>query len=118
MARIEKFEDIKSYQIAFEICLKVHKLTKSKDFDYSLRDQIRRSAVSVISNIAEGFERQSNNEFKKFLFYSKGSVGELRAQLSLAFELELIREEEYKQLYKDCMEVSKLLGGFIRFLDK
>lgn len=118
MAKIERFEDIKSYQIAFQICLKVHKLTNSKTFDYSLKDQIRRSAVSVISNIAEGFERQSNNEFKKFLYYSKGSIGELRAQLSLAKELDLLEEVEYSQLYKDCMEVSRLLSGFIKFLEK
>lgn len=118
MASINSFEDIKSYQIAFELSLKVYKLTKRKEFDYGLKDQLRRASVSVFSNIAEGFERQSNKEFVKFLYYSKGSVAELRAQLKLSWKLELITELEYNQLYKDCLEVSKLISGFIKFLEK
>ncbi len=85
--------------------------------DYSLKDQIRRSAISIISNIAEGFERGSNKDFVKFLFISKASCGEARAQLTIAFDQKYIEESDYSFLVNKCMELSKKISSFIKYLE-
>lgn len=91
--KIEKFEDLKIWQEGVTNAVEVYSLFKScKDFGF--RDQIQRSAVSVPSNIAEGFDRQSNNEFIRFLKIAKGSCAELRAQLIIASKIELIKYDE------------------------
>jgi four helix bundle protein len=84
--RIEKFEDLRIWQDARELSKNIYKITLEPKFkDSPLQDQIRRSAVSVVSNIAEGFERGLNKEFIQFLYVAKGSVAELRTQLYLAY---------------------------------
>jgi len=75
--RIERFEDIIAWQKAKELAVKIYRLFETSK-DYSFKDQIQRASVSVMNNIAEGFERKTNNEFKQFLFIAKGSCGEVR----------------------------------------
>lgn len=87
--KFDRFEDIIAWQKAKELTIQVYQLFEnSKDFGF--KDQIQRASVSVMNNIAEGFERKSNNEFKHFLFIAKGSCGEVRSMLYLAKELNKI----------------------------
>ena len=79
--------------------------------DFGLRDQIRRAAVSVMSNVAEGFERYSRTEFKHFLSIARGSASEVRSQLHLARELNYVTEQDFRALYALCMEVSRMLAA-------
>ena len=85
-----------------------------KDFD--LVRQMRRAAISITSNIAEGFERQTQKEFIQFLFIAKGSVGELRSQLTIARELNLLKNDVVENLQSDCLNISKMLGNLIKYL--
>jgi len=84
--------------------------------DRGLRDQIQRAAISIMSNIAEGFESQGNREFVQFLFYAKRSSGEVRAQLYAALDLGYINEVESKEANELAMKVSRMLSSFISYL--
>jgi four helix bundle protein len=113
--KIEQFEDILAWQKAKIMTLKIYSLSKElKDFGF--KDQICRASVSVMNNIAEGFERKSDNEFKHFLFIAKGSCGEVRSMLYLADELKYITKEEYFYLTNLSNEVSKIISGLIKTL--
>ncbi len=92
MAKIDRFEDIKAWQKARELNKEIYKISNNTLFekDFGLKDQIRRASVSVLSNIAEGFERNGSKEFKQFLSIAKGSSGEVRAQLYVALALVLL----------------------------
>ncbi len=79
---------------------------------------MQRAGISIMSNIAEGFERNNNAEFVTFLRYAKGSSGEIRAQLHLAYDLGYIKEEEYQRLQKDIVSISKQLSSFSEYLRK
>ena len=92
--RIEKFEDLDVWQNAISLSVDVYSRFQNCK-DYSLKDQICRASVSVPSNIAEGFERQYNKEFIQYLYIAKGSAGEVRTQLLIAFKLGLLSETEY-----------------------
>lgn len=118
MAKIEKFEDIIAWQKALELSTLVYKMTNKEKFskDYGLKDQIRRASVSIVSNIAEGFERESNNQFVYFLIIAKGSAGELRSQIYIAKNQEYITKEEFEILNGKVIEVSKTIGGFVAYL--
>lgn len=112
---IEKFEDIQSWQRAKHLTVRVYELFgASKDFGF--RDQIQRASASVMNNIAEGFERGTNNEFKHFLYMAKGSCGEVRSMLRVAVDLGYITKKEYKDLNTESTEISKLLSGLIKTL--
>jgi four helix bundle protein len=111
-----KFEDIIAWQKSRELVIKIYHMFKvSKDFGF--KNQIERASVSVMNNIAEGFERRTNNEFRYFLYVSKGSVGEVRSMLYLALDLEKISNEDFKELYDLTNEVSKLLTGLIKTMN-
>lgn len=112
------FEELEVWQKALKLSKLTYTLTSSKEFakDYSLTDQIRRASVSVLSNIAEGFERGSNIEFIQFLYIAKGSCGEVRAQLYLAKELGYINEAEFKNLLGLCKDISSQLSALINYL--
>ena len=84
--------------------------------DFGLRDQIRRAAVSIPSNIAEGFERESKAEFKRYLLIAKGSCGELRTQLFIANAIKAIEKQRCDELISECTEISSMLSGLIRHL--
>ncbi len=113
--KIEKFEDIISWQKAEKLTVDIYNILKdAKDFGF--RDQIQRASVSIMNNIAEGFERKGNKEFKYFLFVAKGSCAETRSMLHLSLRLNYINEEKYNELNKLSIEISKLLSGLIKTL--
>jgi four helix bundle protein len=113
--KFERFEEILAWQKAKELTKEVYIIFgESKDFGF--RDQIQRAAVSVMNNIAEGFERKSNKEFKYFLFVAKGSCGEVRSMLILGYELEKIDKVRYNQLVGLSEEISKMISGLIKTL--
>jgi len=113
--KIEKFEDIIAWQKSKELTVDIYRILKdSRGFGF--RDQIQRASVSIMNNIAEGFERQSNKEFRQFLFIAKGSCGEVRSMLDLALELKYMTKDDFKILHSLSLEISKLLSGFIKTL--
>ena len=113
--KITQFEDIVAWQKAKELTTSIYNTFKECR-DYSFRDQICRASVSIMNNIAEGFERQSNNEFKRYLYIAKGSSGEVRSMLYLATELQYIPTGTYKQLHEKSYEIARMLSGFIKKL--
>jgi four helix bundle protein len=115
MKGVIKFEDMISWQKSKELTLKIYNVFNNSQ-DFGFKNQIEKASVSIMNNIAEGFERQSNNEFKRFLYISKGSAGEVRSMLYLALELDKINMKEFQELYKLTVEISKLLSGFIKTL--
>ena len=118
MARINKFEDIESWKRARRFTGEIYKVTSKGNFsrDFGLRDQIRRAAVSILSNIAEGFERGGDKEFLQFLSVAKGSCGEARAQLYVALDLDYISVSEFETLAKSTYEISQLIAGLMKYL--
>ena len=120
MSTIEKFEDVLAWQKGRELTRLVYRLSRRGDFDrdFGLKDQIRRAAVSITPNIAEGFERGGNREFIQFLSHAKGSCGEVRSQTYVALDEKYISKEEFNDLYRRCIEISRLLDGFISYLQK
>lgn len=118
MPSIERFEDIKSWQLAKTLVKDIYEITKRVAFskDYGLRDQIQRAAVSIMSNIAEGFERGSKKDFVNFLYIARGSCAEVRSLLYVAFELGYIGEDKFRQMLQQTEEISKAIFGFIRYL--
>lgn len=113
--KIEKFEDIQIWQKAKILSLEIYKLFRDSK-DYRFRDQIQSASVSIMNNIAEGFERKGNKELSRFLYISKGSCGEVRSMLYLALELRYISDKEFNDLYSLTSEISKMIAGFIRKL--
>ncbi|MCD4738654.1 MAG: four helix bundle protein [Anaerolineae bacterium] len=120
MAKIERFEDIQSWQKGRELCRLVYQMTGQGAFsrDFGLRDQVRRAAVSVISNIAEGFESQNNRVFVRYLHIAKGSCGEVRAQAYVALDQGYISQTEFDELYALSTGTSRLIAGFIAYLNQ
>ena len=120
MATIERFEDIQAWQKAREVASSIYKLCKQGELakDFGLKDQIRRSAVSVQSNIAEGFGREGNKEFIYFLRIAKGSSCEFRSQRYNLLDADYIEEPIFKDLYSRSEETQRLIGGFINYLNK
>jgi four helix bundle protein len=118
MARIERFEEIQGWQKGRELCGMVYRLTSEGAFsrDYGLRDQMRRAAISVISNIAEGFESQNNRTFTRFLYIAKGSCGEVRAQAYVALDQGYITRPQFEDLAALASETSRLIAGLIAYL--
>lgn len=114
--KITKFEDIIAWQKAEELTILIYKLFKFNK-EYAFKDQIQRASVSIMNNIAEGFERRSNKELKNFLFISKGSSGEVRSMAYLANKLNYLDKAEFEQIYNLTIEISKLLSGLIKSLD-
>ena len=113
--RIERFEDIISWQKAKVMTVMIYELFEQCK-DYGFKDQIQRASVSVMNNIAEGFERQTNNELRQFLYIAKGSCGEVRSMLYLALDINKISKDDFEKLYPLTIEIAKLLSGFIKTL--
>ena len=112
----KKFEDLICWQKARELANFIYILTGKDNFksDFGLRDQIRRSSVSVMSNIAEGFGRGGNNELVQFLFIAKGSVSEVKSQLYIASDLHYISDKEFQKAHSTTEDISRLINAFIR----
>src|SRR5436305_15073652 len=113
MAKIRKFEDIESWKRARKLANEIYNVTAVGRFarDFGLRDQIRCASVSILSNIAEGFERGGDKEFLQFLAVAKGSCGEVRSQLYVAFDQSYIDEKQFKDISDKAVEVSQIISG-------
>ena len=113
-----KIEDMIAWQKAKMLTIEIYKLTNEPLFskDFGLKDQIRRAAVSVPSNIAEGFGRGGTNEFRNFLSISKGSLYEVKTQLIIAFELGFVDESVKNKLILDIEETTGMIAGLIKYL--
>jgi four helix bundle protein len=118
LPKIDRFEDIKAWVMAKELVTVIYRLSAGGEFskDFGLRDQIRRASVSVMSNIAEGFERGSQKEFSRFLRMAKGSSGEVRSQLYVALELGYLELADFDAVKAKAENLSKALSGFIGYL--
>lgn len=118
MATIKRFEDIEAWKRARELTREVYRHSKAGLFarDFALRDQMRRASVSVMSNIAEGFERGGTKEFIQFLAMAKGSVGEIEAQLYVALDQAYINEDEFVFLRRLAEPTKRLIGGLMSYL--
>jgi four helix bundle protein len=119
MAKFNSFEEIIAWQKSRELNIDFYSITNlsiSFSKDFGLRDQMRRSSISISSNIAEGFERETTKEFIRFLYIAKASAGEFRSQLYLANDLKYISIEEYEKLNLKINDISKLLSGLIKYL--
>jgi four helix bundle protein len=116
MGKIEKFEDIIAWQKSQELVIMIYGEFRNIK-DYAFRDQIQRAAVSIMNNIAEGYERKGNKEFRKFLYIAKGSCGEVRSMLYLAFRLKYIQKDKFDLLLDECLTISRMLSNFIKTLD-
>lgn len=118
MATIKRFEDSKSWQKARVLTHGIYEATREGAFarDFGLRDQIRRATVSVMANIAEGFERDGDQEFIQFLSTAKGSCGEVRSHLYVAMDEGYLEQRQFDALAALAVETSRLLAGFIAYL--
>ncbi len=118
MARIERFEDMQVWRLTRAMVRDIYAATSRGGFarDFALRDQMRRAAVSVLSNIAEGFERGGNREFIHFLYIAKGSAGELRAQMYVVQDQGYMSGAERDVIGRQLEQVSKQLRGLIDYL--
>ena len=118
MATVDNFEELDVWKLARALTGKVYRLSRLRLFakDYGFRDQICRAAVSIVSNIAEGFERRSKNQFLQFLDIANGSAGELRAQLYIALDLGYIDEPQFQDAFHDIVTIGKKLTALIKYL--
>jgi four helix bundle protein len=114
----KRFEEMPLWQDARKLTTNVYTLAQGRKFrtDFGLKDQIQRSSVSVMSNIAEGYERTSRKEFLAFLGYAKGSVGEVRSQLYVAFDLGYIDLQQFERARSICVSISTQLTRFAQYL--
>lgn len=115
MNRILRFEELNCWKEARELTKRIYQITRDSPIrtDHYLKDQMRRSAISIVSNIAEGKERETASEFVRFLFVAKGSAGELQAQLSIASDVGAITKMDFGELTKRVSKVSTMLGALI-----
>jgi four helix bundle protein len=116
--KIEAFEDIESWKKARELTKLIYQHSKRGEFarDFGLRDQIRRASTSIMSNIAEGFERGGDKEFIQFLSTAKGSCGEVRSQLYVALDQEYLTQDAFEPLRQMTVSISRLIAGFMKYL--
>lgn len=119
MGVFKSFEEITSWQKSRLFNKRIYEITENISFkrDFDLVRQIRRASISISSNIAEGFERNTDKEFIYFLYVSKASAGEVRSQLYLALDLNYISKLEFDELYLNVSDISKLISGFIKYLE-
>ena len=110
--KLSRFEDLRVWQKARDLSLAVYSASANGRFarDLALRDQVRRASVSIMSNIAEGFERYSRTEFRNFLSIARGSAAEVRCQFHLAHRLGYISDADFAALYENCLEISRMLA--------
>ena len=120
MASIKRFEDVEAWKKGRELTRRIYQITSKNKFtrDYALRDQIRRAAISITSNIAEGFDRGGNREFVQFLAIARGSASELKSQLYTALDADYFDQKEFAELYQLAHSVVLLIGGFIKYLQQ
>ena len=120
MATIKSFEDLEVWKLARMLCNEIYILISSTPLknDYKLKEQINSSSGSVMDNIAEGFERNGNKEFRQFLSISKGSCGETRSQLYRILDRKYIEKEKFNELKDLTILINNKIGSFIQYLNK
>jgi len=120
MSKIERFEDIQAWQKARLLVKEVYSVSNTGLFvkDFGLRDQIRRAAVSIMLNIAEGFARRTNREFIQFLVIAHGSAAEVQAALYVALDQEYLKKTDFDDIYRLADETSKMIMGLSSYLKK
>lgn len=111
--KVQRFEDLEVWKESMRLAVQIYEIT-AKWRDYGLKDQMQRAAVSVPSNVAEGYERGANREFVQFLHYAKGSAGELRTQMYLAAKLGQIEGSESRSLLERSRKISAMLQKYIQ----
>ena len=120
MATVTRFEDLGVWKKAREFNRRVYQITRARGFarDYAMVDQIRRASLSVMNNIAEGFERFRRNEFMQFLSTAKGSAGEVRSMLYTAYDAGYLEEQQFSDMMAHAVEVANALGSFRAGLER
>lgn len=118
--KITKFEDLECWQEARKLMKMIYEITKNNSFskDYSLKGQIIEAGISIMNNIAEGFDSQSNIEFIRFLRYSRRSTSEVQSCLYIALDQNYITKQMLDKIYEQCDKVRQIIDGFIRYLRK
>jgi four helix bundle protein len=118
MTTFRTFEEIEAWKRARQLTREVYAVSGREAFarDFALRDQIRRASVSIMSNIAEGYERNGRKEFIQFLSMAKGSAGEVASQLFVAFDQGYLSETQFKHLQESTLDVARLVGGLMEYL--
>ena len=118
MARIDRFEDIEAWKLARQVTRRIYDVSSAEPFcrDFALVNQMRRASISVMSNIAEGFEREGNKEFMQFLAIAKGSCGEVRSQLYIAADQNYVNESKFSEIAGLLIETSRTISGFMKYL--
>ena len=118
--RVERFEDLVAWKKARELTRAIYQVTADGQLskDFGLKDQIRRAGVSIMSNIAEGFERGGRGEFHQFVVIAKASCAELRSQLYVALDAGYVKQADFKDLMNRADEVGRILGGLRAALDR
>ena len=116
---MSKFEELIAWQKARELAKQIYIVTKQGEFnrDFGLRDQIQRASVSVMSNIAEGFERGSPADFHRFLVIAKASCAEVRSQLYLSLDIGYLQKDDFNRIMNLANETSRIIGGLRRSVD-
>lgn len=119
MPTITRFEEIEAWQTARELTRLIYEYTEDGKFarDFGLKDQIRRASVSIMSNIAEGFESQTQAQFIRYLGIAKASAGEVRSQLYVVRDLQYIKEEQFSTVFQLAEKNSRQIANFITYLE-
>lgn len=117
---VKHFEDLEIWKEAHRLAKEIYRLTSAPKFskEFNLRGQIQSAAISIMSNIAEGFERAGNQEFSQFLYVAKGSCGEVRSQLYAAIDLEYLSANESERLLISFQRLSSMIGSLINYLKR
>jgi four helix bundle protein len=118
MSKIEKFEDVVAWQRARELTKEIYAQTKNGAFakDFGLKDQIQRASVSIMGNVAEGFDRGGDKEFLQYFSISKGSCAEVKSHLYAALDQQYLTTAQFTRLYKQADEVGRVLSGSMAYL--
>jgi four helix bundle protein len=117
MAKVERFEDLMIRQSSYKICVHIYQLSSGLK-DYWFKDQLTRASVSIMNNISEWFERQSNKEFSRFLYIAKWPAWEVRSMLQLWISLQYITQDEAKELIEQLVIVSKQISSLIKSISE
>ena len=120
MSGVQRFEDLVAWQKARVLTRAIYEATRQSEFatDYGLTGQIQRAAVSIMSNIAEGYERRSPRDFQRFLIVAKASCAELRSQLFVALDIGYLDQQQCDTLMAQAIEVSRILSGLHQSIDR
>ncbi|MBD2314112.1 four helix bundle protein [Desertifilum sp. FACHB-1129] len=120
MSRVDRFEDLIAWQKARMLTQEIYQATRQGEFsrDFGLTGQMQRASVSIMSNIAEGFERNRPGEFHQFLSIAKSSCAEVRSQLYVALDVGYLNQNQFNQLLSQSQEVAKIIGGLRSSIEK